>query len=92
MAKVASRRAKAALVIAILIPLWSGYLVKVLSWRNMLSTDGFINWVLEPFGLHGPGYGNTAVWLVMSYLWLPYMVLPIFAGLDRIPNTLISAS
>src|SRR3954469_1287908 len=68
MAKVASRKAKAALVIAILIPLWAGYLVKVLSWRNMLSSGGFINWVLEPLGLHGPGYGNTAVWLVMSYL------------------------
>lgn len=92
MAKVASRRTKAALVVAILIPLWAGYLVKVLSWRNMLSNDGFINWALEPLGLHGPGYGNTAVWLVMSYLWLPYMVLPIFAGLERIPNSLISAS
>ena len=93
MAKVASRRTKAALVIAVLIPLWSGYLVKVLSWRTMLSpAGGFISWVLEPFGLSSPGYGNTAVWLVMSYLWLPYMVLPIFAGLQRIPNTLISAS
>ena len=93
MAKVASRRAKAGLVIAVLIPLWSGYLVKVLSWRTMLSpSGGFISWALEPFGLSSPGYGNTAVWLVMSYLWLPYMVLPIFAGLERIPNTLISAS
>jgi putative spermidine/putrescine transport system permease protein len=93
MAKVANRRAKAALVIAVLIPLWSGYLVKVLSWRTMLSpSGGFISWVLEPIGLSSPGYGNTAVWLVMSYLWLPYMVLPIFAGLERIPNTLISAS
>jgi putative spermidine/putrescine transport system permease protein len=93
MAKVASRPTKAALVIAVLIPLWSGYLVKVLSWRTMLSpSGGFISWVLEPFGLSSPGYGNTAVWLVMSYLWLPYMVLPIFAGLERIPNTLISAS
>ncbi len=93
MAKVANRRAKAALVIAVLIPLWSGYLVKVLSWRTMLSpSGGFISWALEPLGLSSPGYGNTAVWLVMSYLWLPYMVLPIFAGLERIPNTLISAS
>ena len=92
MAKVASRRTKAILVIAVLVPLWSSYLVKVLSWRNMLSGGGLIDWVLEPFGLSGPGYGNTAVWLVMSYLWLPYMILPIFAGLERIPNTLISAS
>ena len=92
MAKVASRRAKAILVVAILIPLWSSYLVKVLSWRNMLSGGGLIDWVLEPIGLTAPDYGNTAVWLVMSYLWLPYMILPIFAGLERIPNTLISAS
>ena len=92
MAKVASRRGKAILVVAILVPLWSSYLVKVLSWRTMLSSEGVIDWVLEPFGLHGPGYGNTAVWLVMSYLWLPYMILPIYAGLERIPNSLISAS
>jgi putative spermidine/putrescine transport system permease protein len=92
MAKVASRRGKAILVVAILVPLWSSYLVKVLSWRTMLSSEGVIDWVLEPFGLHGPGYGSTAVWLVMSYLWLPYMILPIYAGLERIPNSLISAS
>ena len=93
MAKVASRRVKAILVIAVLIPLWSSYLVKVLSWRNMLSGGGLIDWVLEPIGLSSPGLtGNTSVWLVMSYLWLPYMILPIFAGLERIPNSLISAS
>ncbi len=92
MAKVASSRGKAILVVAVLIPLWSSYLVKVLSWRNMLSGGGLIDWALQPLGLNGPGYGNTAVWLVMSYLWLPYMILPIFAGLERIPNSLISAS
>jgi putative spermidine/putrescine transport system permease protein len=92
MAKIASRRTKAILVVAILIPLWSSYLVKVLSWRTMLSSGGVVNWALEPLGLHGPGFGNTAVWLVMSYLWLPYMILPIYAGLERIPNSLISAS
>jgi putative spermidine/putrescine transport system permease protein len=92
MAKVASRRGKAILVVAILLPLWSSYLVKVYAWRTMLSNDGIINWALEPFGLHGPGYGMTAIWLVMSYLWLPYMILPIYAGLERIPDSLISAS
>jgi putative spermidine/putrescine transport system permease protein len=92
MAKVASRRGKAILVVAVLIPLWSSYLVKVLSWRTMLSAGGIVNWALQPFGLHGPGFGNTAVWLVMSYLWLPYMILPIYAGLERIPSSLISAS
>ena len=92
MAKVAGRRGKALLVVAVLVPLWSSYLVKVLSWRTMLSANGVINWALAPLGLHGPGYGNTAVWLVMSYLWLPYMILPVFAGLERIPNSLIGAS
>jgi len=92
MAKVASRRGKALLVVGILLPLWSSYLVKVYAWRTLLSTGGAINWALEPIGLHGPGYGTTAVWLVFSYLWLPYMILPIYAGLERIPNSLISAS
>jgi putative spermidine/putrescine transport system permease protein len=92
MAKVASRRGKAILVVAVLVPLWSSYLVKVLSWRTMLSSGGIVNWALDPLGLSGPGFGNTAVWLVMSYLWLPYMILPIYAGLERIPNSLISAS
>src|SRR5215212_9597616 len=92
MAKLASRRGKALLVIGILLPLWSSYLVKVYAWRTLLSANGAINWALEPIGLSGPGYGTTAVWLVFSYLWLPYMILPIYAGLERIPNSLISAS
>ncbi len=92
MAKLASRRGKAILVVAVLLPLWSSYLVKVYSWRTMLQAEGVINWALAPIGLHGPGFGETAVWLVMSYLWLPYMILPIYAGLERIPDSLISAS
>jgi putative spermidine/putrescine transport system permease protein len=92
MAKIASRRTKAVLVVAVLMPLWASYLVKVYAWRQILSAGGVINWALDPLGAHGPGYGNAAVWLVMSYLWLPYMVLPIFAGLERIPDSLISAS
>src|SRR5882757_2339929 len=92
MAKVASRRGKAILVVAVLMPLWSSYLVKVLAWREMIAEHGIINWALEPLGLHGPGEGLVAVWLVFSYLWLPFMILPIFAGLERIPNSLISAS
>jgi putative spermidine/putrescine transport system permease protein len=92
MAKIASPRMKAALVVAILMPLWSFYLVKVYAWRTMLSSGGIINWALDPIGLDGPGYGTTAVWLVESYLWLPFMILPIYAGLERIPNSMISAS
>jgi putative spermidine/putrescine transport system permease protein len=92
MAKVASRRGKAVLVVAVLMPLWSSYLVKVYAWRTILSSGGVFDWALHPFGLSGPGYGNVAVWLVMSYLWLPYMILPIFAGLERIPDSLLAAS
>src|SRR6476659_7400865 len=92
MAKVASPRMKGVLVVAILMPLWSFYLVKVYAWQTMLSSGGVINWVLDPIGLSGPGYGSTAVWLVESYVWLPYMILPIYAGLARIPNSMISAS
>ncbi|MGN6587032.1 MAG: ABC transporter permease [Solirubrobacterales bacterium] len=92
MAKVASRRGKALLVVGILLPLWSSYLVKVYAWRTILSSDGMLHWALSPIGLDTPGYGITAVWLVFSYLWLPYMILPIYAGLERIPDSLISAS
>ena len=71
MAKVATPRVRALLVVAVLMPLWSSYLVKVYSWRIMLQESGIVNWALEPFGLHGPGFGNVATWLVFSYLWLP---------------------
>ena len=92
MAKVARGRTKGLLVVAVLMPLWSSYLVKVYAWRAILSEDGVLNWALHPLGLSGPGYGNVAVWLVMSYIWLPYMIIPIYAGLERIPNSLLSAS
>jgi putative spermidine/putrescine transport system permease protein len=92
MAKVASRKVKAALVVAVLMPLWSSYLVKVYAWRTILSTDGILNWALEPLGLTGPGFGNFATWLVFTYLWLPFMVLPIYAGLERLPDSLLAAS
>jgi putative spermidine/putrescine transport system permease protein len=92
MAKVASPRIRGLLVVAVLMPLWSSYLVKVYAWRTILSEEGILNWALNPFGLSGPGYGNTATWLVFTYLWLPFMVLPIYAGLERIPNSLLDAS
>ena len=92
LARVASPRIRGALIVSILLPLWSGYLVKIYAWRLILSERGALNWALEPFGLKGPGYGDVAVWLVMSYLWLPYMILPIYAGLQRIPGSLLEAS
>ncbi len=92
MAKVASPRVRALLVVAVLMPLWSSYLVKVYAWRTILSEEGILNWALDPFGVSGPGYGNVATWLVFSYLWLPFMIIPIYAGLERIPNSLLDAS
>src|SRR5947208_7305397 len=92
MAKVASPGIKGLLVVAILMPLWSFYLVKVYAWQTMLGANGLINWALDPIGLNGPGFGAKAVWIVESYLWLPYMILPIYAGLERLPDTLLSAS
>jgi putative spermidine/putrescine transport system permease protein len=92
MAKLARPRVRALLVVAVLMPLWSSYLVKVYSWRIILAEDGILNWALDPLGLSGPGFGNVATWLVFSYLWLPYMILPIYAGLERIPDSLLDAS
>ncbi|MBM4407554.1 MAG: ABC transporter permease [Chloroflexi bacterium] len=93
MARVASPRVRGALVIAVLVPLWAAYLVKVYAWRIILQGNGVLDWVLAPFGLEGPGLAEIAnSWLVLSYLWLRYMILPIYAGLERIPNSLLEAS
>jgi putative spermidine/putrescine transport system permease protein len=92
MAKVAGPRARGMLVVAVLVPLWSAYLVKVYAWRTILSEEGALNWALDPLGMSGPGYGNVAVWLVMSYIWLPYMIIPIYAALERMPDSVLAAS
>jgi putative spermidine/putrescine transport system permease protein len=92
MAKVASPRVKGLLVVAILMPLWASYLVKVYAWRIILQGNGPLNWALDPFGVSGPGFGTTAGVIVFSYLWLPYMILPLYAGLERIPDSLLEAS
>ena len=92
MAKIASPRAQRLLVIAVLMPLWASYLVKAYAWRGMFSADGPIAWVLAPFGLESPGYGLFATTVTLSYLWLPYMILPLFAGLERVPDSLFEAS
>jgi putative spermidine/putrescine transport system permease protein len=92
MAKVAAPAMRGVLVTAVLTPLWASYLVKAYAWRTMLASDGVINWALRPFGLDGPGFGLVATVVTLSYLWLPYMILPIYAGLERIPNSLLEAS
>jgi putative spermidine/putrescine transport system permease protein len=92
MAKVASARVRRLLVIAVLMPLWASYLVKVYAWRSVLSGEGVLQWFLNPFGIEGPGYGLAAVIMTLSYLWLPYVILPIYAGLERVPDSLLEAS
>ena len=92
MAKVASPRAQRILLIAVLMPLWASYLVKAYAWRSVLSQDGILEWMLAPLGLHTPGYGLTATIITLSYLWLPYVILPIYAGLERVPDSLLEAS
>jgi len=92
MAKVAGTRAKRLMVIAVLMPLWASYLVKTYAWRVMFARGGVLDWALQPIGLHGPGYGLSAVVVTQAYLWLPFMILPVFTGLERIPDTLLEAS
>ena len=94
MARVASPWVRGLLTVAVLMPLWASYLVKAYTWRLILSNDGVLNWLLAPLGLRGPGLGESVVglWLVFTYLWLPYMILPLYAGLERIPASLLEAS
>ena len=89
MAKVATTRSRRGLVIAVTMPLWAGYLVKGYAWRGMLNPESGL--IQEVFG-RSPGYGLWGTIIVLSYLWLPYMVIPIYVGLDRLPNSLLEAS
>jgi len=89
MSKVAARRTRLLMVVAILTPLWASYLVKAYAWRTLLAPDGPLSWLT---GGHTPGYGFTATVITLAYLWLPYMVLPVFAGFERLPNGLLEAS
>jgi putative spermidine/putrescine transport system permease protein len=93
MARVATPRVRAALVIAILMPLWASYLVKIFAWRSIFQGNGLLSWLLAPLGLDAPGTDEIVnSWVVFSYLWLPYMILPVYAGLERVPGSLLEAS
>ena len=93
-ARIAPRKLQAALFVAVLIPLWSSYLVRVFAWRLILAKDGILNWFLEQigFGSVNIGYSNWAMWIVFSYIWLPFMILPVWAAIERVPDSLIEAS
>ena len=92
MAKVASRGVQRALVIAILMPLWASYLVKAYAWRSILAQDGILDWLLGPIGGSSPGYGYEGSVMTLAYLWLPFVILPIFTALERVPDSLLDAS
>ena len=91
-AKVLRPKFRNVVISLILIPLWASYLVKTYAWRSMFSNGGVLDWLLKPFGLHTPGFGIMATTFTLAYLWLPYMILPIYAGLERLPNSLLEAS
>jgi putative spermidine/putrescine transport system permease protein len=92
--RIASPRLRSALFVAVLIPLWSSYLVRVYVWRLILSKDGILNWTLGQvgFGSVNVGYTNWAVWIVFSYIWLPFMILPVWSAMERVPDSLLEAS
>ena len=92
MARVVPPRWRGAMVVAVIVPLWASYLIKVYSWRLILAEEGILNSILGQFGLSGPGFGDVAVWLVFTYLWLPYMILPVYAGFERVPDSMLEAS
>jgi putative spermidine/putrescine transport system permease protein len=92
MVRVIPTRFRSAMVVAVIVPLWASYLIKVYSWRLILAEEGLLNQVLAPLGLKGPGFGDVAVWLVFTYLWLPFMILPVYAGMERIPTSMLEAS
>ncbi|HET7046029.1 MAG TPA: ABC transporter permease [Gaiellaceae bacterium] len=94
MARIARPRARTALFVAVTLPLWSSYLVRVYAWRLILSKEGALNWTLGKLHLPelGVAYSNTAMWIVFSYIWLPFMILPVYAALERIPHSYVEAS
>jgi len=94
MARLASGRSRTFLFVAVLLPLWSSYLIRVYIWRLILGNDGVLNWAMKGIGLPPAniGYSNWAVWLIFTYVWLPFMVLPVYGALERIPESLVEAS
>jgi len=106
-AQFASRRSKSLLYLAVLLPLWSSYLVRVYAWKLILAKEGILSWFIGALGLErllswllslpvigGPSLSvsNLGIFIVFVYVWLPYMILPIQAALERVPKTLLEAS
>jgi putative spermidine/putrescine transport system permease protein len=107
MARYATARMKTYLYVAVLLPMWTSYLVKVYAWRLILAKQGILTWFLDTLGLTpaldaalntpvigGPTLSSSYIgmFIVFVYMWLPYMILPIHAALERVPRSLLQAS
>jgi len=103
----AKGRLKALLYLAVLLPLWSSYIVRVYSWKLILAREGIISWFFAQLGLSrlldnilqipnigGPSLSMSmlGMWIVFVYIWLPYMILPIHASMERLPTSMLEAS
>jgi len=93
-ARIAPRRLQTILFVLVLLPLWSSYLVRVYAWRLILAHDGALNWTLGKLhlGSVSVGYSNWAMWIVFSYIWLPFMIFPIWTAIERVPRSFLEAS
>jgi putative spermidine/putrescine transport system permease protein len=106
-ARYASPQLKTGLIIAVTIPLWSSYLVRVYAWKLILAKEGILSWFINLLGLNGAldwllsinGIGGSSLalspigmFIVFAYIWLPYMILPIQTALERVPHSLVEAS
>ncbi len=93
-ARIAKPRARAAILLAVVLPLWSSYLVRVFAWRTILEVGGPAAWLLKNIGFGGfrVAFSLWAVWIAFVYLWLPFVILPIYAAIERIPPSLLEAS
>jgi putative spermidine/putrescine transport system permease protein len=88
MARVVPTRWRSLVLALVLVPLWASYLVKAYAWRAMLQPGG----VLDGSVGSTPGFGLAAVVITLTYLWLPYMILPVYAGFERLPESHLEAS
>jgi len=93
-ARLASPRLRGALFVLVLLPLWTSYLVRVYAWRLILAKNGVLNWTLGEIGLGSVNvaYSNWAMWIVFSYIWLPFMILPVWSAFERVPDSYLEAS
>ena len=107
MARHARGRVKALFYVGVMLPMWTSYLVKVYAWRLLLAKEGIVAWYFDKVGLSGlldtvleaPGVGGPSLassyigmFLVFVYMWLPFMILPMAAALERVPTSLLQAS